>query len=67
MSLAEATAALEGFIATPTRVQPDDILKAEFRRTVAWLSSWFRGAVTAYFVESENLFCSSSTPSLGLR
>jgi hypothetical protein len=56
MSPAEVAAALEGFTATSIPVQPDDVLKAEFRRAVV-PSSWFRSAVTAYFVESEGLFC----------
>jgi hypothetical protein len=55
MSPAEAAAALGDLTAEFSPVPVDNALKAEFRRTVR--PAWLRGAVTAYFGESEGLFC----------
>ncbi|MFC7273099.1 hypothetical protein ACFQS1_03805 [Paractinoplanes rhizophilus] len=55
MSPAEAAAAMAGFTATLTPIRPDNVLRAEFRRAAEPPSS--RGALAAYFVESDSLFC----------
>lgn len=55
MTPAEASAALEDMTAELTPAQADNDLKAEFRRPVP--PPRFRGAVTAYFGQSEGLFC----------
>jgi hypothetical protein len=54
MSPAEAAAAVENIVAEITPVRADNALKAEFRRPAP---PWFRGAVVAYFGQSEGLFC----------
>jgi len=55
MSPAAAAAALDGLTAEMTPVRAENALKAEFRRTAP--PPRFRGAVTAYFGQSDGLFC----------
>jgi len=55
MTPAEADAALPDFTAELTPVRANNTLKAAFRRPAQ--PPWFRGAVTAYFGQSEGLFC----------
>ena len=57
MSLAEATAVLNHFTARVTSVPTYKAVRAEFHRPAR--PFWFRSAVTAYFAESEGLFCAA--------